>query len=776
MSQSYGSFAGKAVFSSPPGGGGSYYLTTWQVSGGGPDGSPLLLPAMSAVTVTEQERCLLYAQPDGSYRIQLDSLLWIGFDANLGWLTLTPDVSGAVPILLLGSPQGQQWQIKTGDGNRPVLYNAGGTSPILVAGDPGDPPSLFVPSTATPSLAAIRAAGGDPGGDLAKVNFHGSDLSKLDLTGADLTAADLTGASLAGSDLTGARLCGAVLGGVCCDLATLDQADLTGADLTGVAWGSPARAQGLVLTHCSARGAVLGGQSAPLDCAGANLGGGDFRGADLRGLLLNGAQGRGALLANCRLDGAVLDEANLAEVIAVGASLKQASLQGVSAQSANFVRADLTGANLTRARLGARAYLFGLSGSSYVTELDQYPYVQPDLVAAFAANGITLAPTDPVTVLAEGSHWAVEDPAGPYLLVAKDAETIDVWSENPALRPAVLAGSTGDGAILTGASLSGADLRGVEWYGARLDHADLEGADLSGSLLAQADLTQAYLSGAALSRSALVGAQFRGCLIGPGSDRTPFALDGAQLQGADFSDATVLGGLLIDAGVALPQGVPLFTLPPGSEQDLNQQSIQKLAPAFAQAGYPLGSAPTVTLCQLWLLDNAGEPDPLAPRSYRVQKASDKLPVYDGESGRYLFALPKSDEALLNQPTASSALVAAFYQAGYALEPLAPIAPQQYWEIHPSADGLEGAVAYPTMRVYQETANLPVYGSVLVLLRDWPQFPGGLAFAATQALDTALDATSIGPSGYPRGAVDQGWMSWEEFLRGDFVGVAYTGRG
>ena len=56
--------------------------------------------------------------------------------------------------------------------------------------------------------------------------------------------------------------------------------------------------------------------------------------------------------------------------------------------------------------------------------------------------------------------------------------------------------------------------------------------------------------------------------------------------------------------------------------------------------------------------------------------------------------------------------------------------------------------------------------VLALLRDWTQYPGGLAFSATQGLDRALDAGSLGPSAYPRSLVTQGVLDWTTFLTPD----------
>ena len=84
----------------------------------------------------------------------------------------------------------------------------------------------------------------------------------------------------------------------------------------------------------------------------------------------------------------------------------------------------------------------------------------------------------------------------------------------------------------------------------------------------------------------LVQARFRGCVLGPDESRRAFSLEGSLLQGTDFTNATLLSALLVDAVVALPQGVPLFSLPAGSQQKLNSQGLASLSNLFSQAGYP----------------------------------------------------------------------------------------------------------------------------------------------------------------------------------------------
>jgi hypothetical protein len=165
----------------------------------------------------------------------------------------------------------------------------------------------------------------------------------------------------------------------------------------------------------------------------------------------------------------------------------------------------------------------------------------------------------------------------------------------------------------------------------------------------------------------------------------------------------------------------------------------------------------------WFLDNHNDTDPSRPpQLYWVQ--GQQLRVFDGETGKYLFQLPADAARLLASPTASQTLVDYFSQARYSLDPKAPITSQSYWEIRVSEDAPQvQAASYPRLRVFAGTGSLPVYGSVLVALRDWPQYADGLAFGATQALDAALNPASLGPSGYPRAWVDQKLLDWEALM-------------
>jgi len=544
----------------------------------------------------------------------------------------------------------------------------------------------------------------------------------------------------------------------------LDRADMTGAILGPPSWGAPVSATGLILTQCKAVGAVLGGQASPLDCTQATLSGGDFSGANLRGLILRKAAAGGAILAGTDLTGAILDGADLSNVFAAGAILRQASLKNLRGPNAVFVGADLSNADLSQAALGAKTYLFQIA-SSFADGLGENAYPSTALIGAFAQSGVTLSPEAPIAILVPKARWEIGDPHGPYLLI-QVAAGIDVFLAAPDLAPAVFRGAVCLATKAPGAGLAGADLRQVAWYGggATLDHADLENACLAGSLLASTDFTQAFLSGADFSGAVLAQAIFSGCSIGTGSGNQPFSLEGAQIQGCTFTHANLRGALLVDAGVSLAQGVPLFVLPGSDEQYLTPHGIATLAPAFTKAGYALGTNPTVSLIQTWAIDNSSDPITSDPRSYLVRSSGKMLRVFDGASNAYYFELPSSYAKYLNAPHPAAALINAFAGAGYGLVATATTTTGQYWSIQAGGDAiLAGPFGYRIFTASMTGDTLTVFGSTILLMRDWPQYPGGLAFAATTDLEGALNPACLGPSGAPAAWVAAGRQSWTAFL-------------
>ncbi len=782
MSENYGEFGGKIVFGSTQAGVGPYYLTTQKFKGDITEEHPLaplgdrihssglFLPTMSALAATENERCMFYAQSGGGYYMQMASLLWVTLDTSLGWLLLTEDFSEAVIIELSGVPFASTMQVRTADGPKTVYYMVDNPSPILTINSSSNASTVFAPQVATPSLGTMQNSKNGKGVDLLNVNLSDQSMAGIDFTGADFTQADLTTSALDGTMLTSAVFAQAVLTGFTCDGAILDQAKFNNAIMEGVKWGMPKSAVQIDFTGCKAKGAILGNADTELDCTQAILTSGDFRGADLTKMNFTSAQAGSALLAGAVLNNVKLDGANLREVVAVGASIKNASLTSINGQSANFVNADLSGTDFSQAKMGAKAFLFNLPGS-FANELDTVKYPQTDLIKAFTDKGAKLGEESLIVIVEQKARWTIDDPNGPYALILNRAGTIDVFLDSIDLRPANLSGARCLGTRAPGANMAGANLRGVAWYAsnATLDHADLEGAALNGSLLTGTDFTQAFLSGADFSDCILIQSTMRGCLIGLGQNKQSTSFDRAQLQGLELTASTLIGGSLVGAAVALKEGVPLFNLPLDDQDKLVQARLQELAPTFDAAGYPLGPQAIVKKIDDWLIDNQKDTNPAMPRSYLVMRTLDQqLSVFDGSSNKYLFPLPGNDDRFLNRPTASKQLIGAFKQNGYSLAEEAPITAQHYWQIDIGEGGpTNRLVIYSTLRVYVTGNNLTVFGAIVAQVERWAkEFPNGLAFSATQAAETAFNASTIGPSGVPKRLIAEGYLTWQEYLTVD----------
>jgi hypothetical protein len=179
-----------------------------------------------------------------------------------------------------------------------------------------------------------------------------------------------------------------------------------------------------------------------------------------------------------------------------------------------------------------------------------------------------------------------------------------------------------------------------------------------------------------------------------------------------------------------------------------------LSPTFEKAGYALGTSPTVSPIPTWSIDNRSDSDGSDPKHYLVRSEASQLRVFVDATDRLYFDLPVSFAAELIATKPSQALIGAFVDAGYGLAASATIAAGQNWSIQASADAVSSrafqsrAFRYRHFTVIATGATLTVCGSTMVWLRDWPQYPDGLAFAATNGLEEAMNPTSLGPSGVP----------------------------
>lgn len=761
-------FQGKWAFSTQ---GGAAYLAAYTVRSSGP---PQSFPAMNGGGAANANACTVYLTSDGTYRIQLPNQRWIGFNPELGNLTLVDDLTLAATLKLGGTPLGQQWQVTSGASSYAVGYFADVSPPVLTTNLTAGASESFVVNIITPSAAAIQSAGSCVGGDLTQVILDAASFSGVDFTRADFSGGSLLGTSFSNCTLTRAVFRDANATGVQVSGSVLDGCDMTQATLGAPAWGTPKSARGIILAKCRASGAQLGNTTSVVDMSQAVLAQADFTRAGLQKLNLNGASAAGATLSFADLTNATLDGADMSNVMARGATFKLASLRNIRGPNAVFASADLSNADLGQAQLGAKNYLFTIA-ASLAKDLSGNAYPTSQVIAAFSTGGVTLSPSAPITILAANARWEIDDPHGPYALNLASSG-IEVFLASPNLMPATLRGCNCLGTKASGAQLSGADLRNVRWYGAAatLDHADLENACLSGCLLTGTDLTQAFLSGADFSGGVLAQVPFRGCVIGIGSSGRAFSLEGAQLQGCDFTAATLQGALLIDAAVSVAQGVPLFTLPSADAQLLTPTGIGQLAPAFSSAGYPLGSTPGVASVNSWSVDNSSDPTPTDPRQYLIRPASGQLRVYDGLTLTYYFAMPASYATFLSSQNPNPTLINEFVSQGYGLVNTATITSNQSWTITAGSDApFGGPFAYQTFTAQLIDSALQIYGSTLLYLRDFPQFPGGVAFSATAALSGALSGSSVGPSGELVANVNTQGVAWLNPLRSLMSGTSLS---
>lgn len=758
-----GAFAGKSDLATVG------FATTYYLSWGsfrlGDD--TLLLPAVNQTATGALTQVVFYETATaGVYNCQLANGQWIAFatDIGLNWLTLSPQFADAIAITLDPAGQGG-WTVDVGQGAQKVYYSVEQNAPILTLNPSSSSGTEFAPTVVTPSLAQMKASDGK-GVDLTGVWFEDADLSGIDFTGADFTDTHMDGATCTGTTLSECKFIRTTWGCATADDATLDKADFTEADLTDAAWGAPKSAKSMVLSKVKAAGATLGNATKAVPMDGAVLSDGDFTGADLSKLSLKAANLGSGTFLNAKLDGVDLTGADLTRGLFQGALIrKDAVLAKVTGQGANFIGANLSGADLTKARMGSRAFLFTLDGS-FADVLDGNSFPTPALVSTFSSNGVTLSDTAPIEVLAEGKAWAIDDPTnGPFSLSVDEQGTIPVYRDTN-LPPAVLSSAVLSGANASSANFTGADLTGVQWNGSgsSLDHAELTGASLADSLLVDLDLTQAYLSGATLSRAILSNANLDGTVIasGPSGEATRF--DGTHLEGASFGAATILLGGFYQAAIALYDGVPLFELPLTAKSDLTDSGLQNLASDFAKAGFPFGDTAAIDTVEFWRIDNTADPDHSSPRAYQVELLGGKYQVFDGDTAKFLFTLNPSFAAQLNASTASAQLVSAFSTAGFSLADSAPIASGSKWQITAGSDaGYGGTANYGYFTVTETSDALPVYGSVLLKLRDWDVYPTGIAFAGTSAFDKALSPDTVGPAGLPYRLVQTGQLSLTAYL-------------
>ena len=383
-------------------------------------------------------------------------------------------------------------------------------------------------------------------------------------------------------------------------------------------------------------------------------------------------------------------------------------------------------------------------------------------MCGFEQHGANLSSEAPITVITQGGHWVIDDTNnGPFSLVLRPGHEIDVYLEVEA-PPASLNGALCADTQASAAKLRGVSLCSVRWYGdaSTLANADMEGASLQNSLLAHNNFTKAFLSGADFSGAILIGADFRGCTINHGVDGRSTSFRGAQLQGVTFDQCAVLDADLYRAGVSTSEGVPLLRLPSSGEKP----DLEKVAKALVEAGYPLGSNPSSTEVLSWRLNNSVEPK-LSPKIYRVEEKGTRLAVFNDENGKLCFYLPKKYRNALKGRIVSSELRAAFIRENYALATRASIEKFSVWWLEASEDQpFRGPTNYSSFKLgwSQSGDTIEVYGTRIVRLRDWADYPTA-SFQETTVPPGTLAKSIIGPAGFPYKSVLAGDLDWLGYL-------------
>ncbi|MDX2167707.1 MAG: pentapeptide repeat-containing protein [Deltaproteobacteria bacterium] len=401
-----------------------------------------------------------------------------------------------------------------------------------------------------------------------------------------------------------------------------------------------------------------------------------LRGANLTGVRVHGVLPPRGSFADADLSGAILDDADFGSTSATnpaqdqGANFSRANLTGASLARTRFANANLTGAILTGVTPGLAGLDLRLTdlGGAILAGLD-LSHVDLGQVQSFRDRAPHLAGA----ILTDGTVGVTltDQVFPPGYEELKGADLSGATLTRTELLRADLEGATLNrikavGANFTFANLRGAKLRGAELGvepGREIAAASLRGAFMPDVDLTDADLRSVNLAGAHLygdtartllirtrldsanfSKAICSGAHFSGTLsnavfdgaqlvntVFNGATMTNAKLDDAYLQGADFSSAVgVTGVVLSNSAVAAVPGTWSFTEQDGTPFVFRYEAT-KLGPLATDASVrcPNGSkgpcCPTndLTACLGGKLKPVGQ-GPFPPVPACVPKA----PRYD----------------------------------------------------------------------------------------------------------------------------------------------------
>jgi len=438
MHSTLGNFAGKFAFRST-GSGSSCYLTSYV-------GQGVIYPSASAPLLTDAEKLILYARPDGGYFTVLVvrrlftneiSLAYLKGQPDLRFVTTDPAPANAQELRI--SPLGDlpgTWSIY--DTNKQtwttLVYYPGGGMALLSYQD-ASAQSMPAPLTSllgvpvTPSYAELTRTKKGQKADLRYVDLTGLDLSGVDFTDADFTGANLTRVKLRAATLTTAVFTGATMTGLDLTGATLDGAHMSGLDLSSVVWGTGISAVGAHFENSLLVGCVIGSSSAT-----AKLSGCLFTGADLSGADLTGADLKSAQLGGANLTGAILDTADFTQAALGGSTTVPPAVLAYALMGNGILsQADLFGVNF------AGATIYGGQ-----TQLNSAATLEEADFSNAYLEGISF----------NGSNLKGACFDGACLLEADFTDAV-LTASGASSKPASFVGACLPGAVFTGAQLGG---------------------------------------------------------------------------------------------------------------------------------------------------------------------------------------------------------------------------------------------------------------------------------------------------------------------------------
>jgi uncharacterized protein YjbI with pentapeptide repeats len=631
-----------------------------------------------------------------------------------------------------------------------------------------------------------------------------------DLTGANLTSADLTGATLDGFKLIDANLTGAKL-----EHASMAGANLAGLDFTTV---SSRSLRGARLDSAAVGGAKLQG----VDLTGASLRNVDLRQAGIDANTVLAAAGlQGANLADCVLPsgidlhqadftGAELTDTSLAGALMYGAKFDQTGLittvfgphpafyrPSVDPPSPANPRTSFIAAQLPAASLGldwtlldlSDATLVGLGGPKKDLSGLKARYVRMAGAELYPLGTFKLAGADfsNADLRVDLSNAHVADSSDPGTAVASfegatlhdsnlsGAKLVGVnFKQVEGAGSSVKLGANFSqaympNAIFTDATLTRVNFAGAQLYGAgaRVDNATLVEADFSNAILAELDLSEARLQGATFDYAVLTGAQFKGVDLRPSPNGKATSFVQANLIGANFKEAQLDGAQLANAVVALPQGVPFFTLGDLAKwaPDLDRNILSPaLRDAFSTHRYTLHKtaiAYALNPASEWVIEQYPTYNlTLDPTPALLTIAVDGVKFFTMPSTAALVSA--LDAGKLPEPLRDE-----MTQKGYTLAASAEVAVDtagSAWDIS-QVPSLSNAIGYTNLGLSAIDGELAVFGTQLMVSRLGPD--NVLQLEIVDVKPTQLTETELGPNTVcPNGteyAVQREHRTWMEMM-------------